>query len=691
MRKKISVFLLLLTLVLTAVLSGCGGSTPAPAPSGEEATPTETVTEGQETPAEGATEEEEKPFVSEYVGEKNTLIFGDSTGATGDWETFWANNAMDYVVLSLTTMNSTVEWDFEGAANVNNTVVEKLETADNEDGSKTYTWTLKDGLQWSDGSPITVQDYVAGVMFGSSPQLVKFKSKGTGGLYLKGYEAWHNGEVKEFEGVRILDEKTFSLTVSAENRPNFYEQVYASSGPLKLSYWIGEDTSTIKDDGNGCYFDGPFGDMITYGVKEEKEEAAEGDDDAAAKADLTPEQAELYDRYNAAVQKARFGVADWPSSGAYKIKSFNKGTKEVVLELNDKYPGNWEGQKPSIQTVVIQEVFDNTAMDQFKTGQISLLVQQNTGDTINAGLDLVEEQSEKFDYVTYPRAGFGKLDFKCDVGPTRFKEVRQAIAKLIDRNEFIQKFSAGYGTVVQGPYGEGQWFYQETKDELLSKVNAYEYSPQDAVKLLEEAGFTLNKDGGEYKEGDGTRYRKNEDGTTEPLLLKWCASTPNPVADILKVLLVENPEVQKAGIEIKQDSMDFGELLNYYYRSKDDPKYAENDYNMFNLATNFYPNYDPTDDFTSDPQKIELGVNINYLIDPELEAAADALVKTDPEDKEGFKEKFVNYITIWNDRLPQVPLYSNEYHDFYDKKIKNYRNTSMANMSMVVLYASMED
>ena len=61
------------------------------------------------------------------MGQDNTLIFGDTTGASGDWETFWANNAMDYAVLQLTQKQATMEWDFEGAPHVNETAVENVE------------------------------------------------------------------------------------------------------------------------------------------------------------------------------------------------------------------------------------------------------------------------------------------------------------------------------------------------------------------------------------------------------------------------------------------------------------------------------------------------------------------------------------------------------------------------------------
>lgn len=696
MRKKIS-FFLLLALLLTSVLAGCGGTADTPAEDPEEVVEDDTTEEPADVPDEEVADDEEEdedaPFVSEYVGQENTLIFGDTTGASGDWEQFWTNNAMDAAVLELTHKQATMEWDFEGAPHVNETAVENLEITENEDGSATYTWTIKDGLVWSDGSPITAEDYVSGILLKSAPQMVKFKSKLQSGYYLKGFEDFYKGNTRVFEGVRLIDDKTFALTVDAQHRPNFYEQVNASSTPFKLSYWLGEENS-IKDDGEGCYFDGEFAEMINYGAAEEPEEGEEGEEGEEAEegeedltADLTPEQQAIFDKYNEMIQKARFGVEDWPSSGPYTVKSFDEQTKEVVLVINEKYPGNFEGVKPSIGTVVIQEVQVETAMDQLKTGQITLLTSQMSGDEVNAGLDMVDEGG--FDYVTYPRAGYGLIDFKCDVGPTRFVEVRQAIAKLLDRDDFVQKFTGGFGSIVHGPYGEGQWFYQETKDELLEQIDPYSYEPAEAVALLEQAGYTLNEAGEEYQSGDGLRYR-DTDGELEPLIIKW-SSSGNEVSKLLTVLLAENPDVVEAGIKIEEDQMDFTELLNYYYREASDEKYASNDYNMFNLATNFNKTYDRTDDYTTDPEKVALGFNGNYILDEELDFLANDIVKTDPNDPDAFKEKFVKFIVKWNELLPQIPLYSNEIHDFFSDDIVEYQNSAMADYSMVILYARMAD
>ena len=333
----------------------------------------------------------------------------------------------------------------------------------------------------------------------------------------------------------MIDERTFSVTIDAENLPFYYELALASVGPTKLSFWT-DDTMDIKDDGNGCYF-----------TKDFTKEAYEN-------------------RINAARREI-----PRPSSGPYILKSYDEASKTAVLEINPKFKGNWEGQKASIQTLIYKKVTSETAMDELATGSVDLLTGFGEGSVIQAGLDLVDAGG--FSYSAYPRAGYGKLHFACDIGPTQFVEVRQAIAHLLDRNDFAKSFTGGFGSVVNGPYGEAFWFYQETKDELNEKLDSYSYSLDRAIELLEQGGWVYDKDGNEYKEG--VRYKKLDDGTLMPLVIEWAFSENNPVSELLVVKLQENPDVAAAGIEIKQTIMSFTELLNYLYRDDtQDPKYA---------------------------------------------------------------------------------------------------------------------
>mgnify|MGYP001278384638 FL=1 len=177
-----------------------------------------------------------------------------------------------------------------------------------------------------------------------------------------------------------------------------------------------------------------------------------------------------------------------------------------------------------------------------------------------------------------------------------------------------------------------------------------------------------------------------------PLIIEWASSENNPVSELLVVKLQENPDVAAAGMQIKQTVMSFQELLNYLYRDgSKDPKYAVPTYHMFNLGTGFYPEYDQSRAYTTDPDLIKAGLNTNFIYDEELERLAKEMVLVDPEDQETFKEKFVAFIVRWNELLPDLPLYSNIYHDFYNDKLKDYEPNDLLQLVDNLLYAYVEE
>lgn len=641
--KKTLVFLLVLSMVLSAFAFACGKKTDEPA---ENDTETEAPAEdsGEET-----TDEETAERPTEPSGQ---LIIGTTTEMSGDFSGVWQNNASDADVRRLVQGYGTVDQTDEGEYVIDDSIVEKYDTKENEDKSKTYTFTIKQGLKFADGKEITAKNYVAATMLWSSkligPDLAG--GKNTSGIDLVGYDAFSKGEKKEFTGIHLIDDYTFSATINPNNTPYFYELNSVGSSPEDLEFWLGKDVD-IKDDGDGCYF-----------VE-----------------DINTEE------FKNAVKAAR-DKKTLPSSGPYMLEKYDEAQQLATMVINPNYQGDRVGRKPLISKVILKKITQATQIDDLKTGGVDIINKIGDGKTINAGMDLTE--GEGFAYTDYPRAGYGKIAFSCDVGPTQFVEVRQALAYLLDRNDFAKQFTGGYGSVVNGPYGTAQWFYQETEKELDEKLNSYPYDPAKAVELLEKAGFTLNESGAEFKEGDGIRYKKMDDGKLMPLEIKWASTENNEVSDLLVVKLAENPDLVKAGVKIQRDAMSFDELLNWLYRdASQDAKYGVPTYNMFNLASGFTPWYDRKYDYSTKEEMIKMGYNTNFIFDKELEKTATDMVMVAPDQRDAFKENFVKFIVRWNELLPDLPLYSNQYHDFYNAKLKHWVTSEMKGLTATILDA----
>ncbi len=663
MNEKLITALLSLFLVFILILSACAQPVaPSPTPA-----PAEMPAEVPETPAE-------EPAV---IREENLdqLIIGDSTEPTGDFATpYWQNNATDHLVNQMLSGYATYDLTPTGELVVNKTAVEEPVITENEDGSKTYEFTVKDGLTYNDGSAITAKDYVASVLLWSSRQVRDFDGKPTAGYHLKGFGPFFDGESNVFAGVHLLDEMRFSLTIADEYIPFFYEVADVSFGPTPLDFWLGEGVADVADDGEGAYFTGDFADIIKPGVNDDP------NDERFARF------FEIKD-----YMLAQRNVIPRVTSGPYEVVSFNQSTKVVTITLNDKFLGNFEGQKGSIKDLVFKKTDQNTQFDELRTGTIDLLSRMASGAEINAGYDLVDEDPDKYDLISFPRAGYGNLTFICDFGPTQFVEVRQGIAHLIDRNDFATTFTGGYGSVVNGPYGEGQWFYKESKAELDSKLNSYDYSLDSAIALFEQAGFTKNEDGSEYS-GTGLRYREMEDGSMMPLLLNWFGSEDNPFTELLIVKLKESQDVAAAGMKIDETIGDFNVLLNWMYRdTSEGEEYGVPTYHVFNLANDFGLNYFPTTEWSTDHDLLDRGgLNINRLFDEELYRLSTEYYLVEPTDKEGFREGWVNYVVRWNELLPMIPLYSQEYHSFFNSKLKNFVLDDNFGLSIALLYATLE-
>ena len=631
---------LLLAGILALSVTACGQQQPVTNDQESSSTASAVESSSSETTSSDAEAGQTGERPTEPSGQ---LIIGTNTPVENDfYDPSFNNAATNYSMYGLIHGGGTVVYTKEGKFEFNPTVVEKHEETENEDGSKTYTVTIKDGLVWSDDTPITAKDYVFQALLENSNEITGVDGYPANGMsVVKGYNEYVSGESDTFAGVHLVDDMTYSVTIAAEELPNHYDIIYAGLAPRPMA--VLAPGCDVEDSENGAKITGDFTtELLTE----------------------TLNNPETGYRYHPEVV-----------CGPYLLDSYDTASRQATLKVNPKFAGDYRGVKPVIETLVIKTVSNDTMMNELESGSVDLLFQSSGADTVNAGLDLVE--AGKVQDHTYFRNGYGKLQFDCSQFPTDSEKVRQAIAYCLDRNEFVRQYSGGYAAVVHAAYGLAQWEYQESTDWINENLNTYEMNIDTAKQLLEEDGWTLNADGTPYS-GTGTRY-KDVDGELKPLVIEWANSEGNPVSELLATMLPET--MAEAGMELSPTTMDVSTLFACIDHSGDKI------YNMYNLATGFATANSPWYNYSTDERFMTSGYNSNWILDQELADAAGALQSIPYEDNEKWLETWREYIKVWNTKLPDIPLYSDEYYDFFSLKLQGWDASSIWDWSSAVLDA----
>ena len=678
-----------------------------------------------------------KDPVDEGPKNENKVIIGSSTELSGDFRfPGWGGSsagAADQDVNGLTVGYSTMETNQGGAYVWNNTAVKSHTETEDADGNLVITIEINEGLKFSDGSDIKAVNYLAYVLAFSSPVVKDAEHPGKSGQAMVGFDEFTaydgtnegaEGVAKEFAGVRLLGDYKFSLTISAAKGyyPYYFANTYGAVSPYPVNFIFGDGVE-IKDDGKGAYISGNW-----Y--------AKSGD---------------AYDKA-AHVREARYDVTKYPFSGPYVIKEWDEGTKQVTLEINPQFAGNFEGQKPSIKTIVYTKIVSETQLDQFTTGQLDVLSGITGGDDTKAALAAVDGSEGKFAEVHYQRAGYGKLQFDCDFGPTMFAPVRQAVAYVLNTSEFASAFTGGYGTVIYGPYSPDFDMWKAVKDDIT--LIDYSFSVENAKKVLEEGGWVYNSKGEAYVEGqtgvDSVRYKKltaeeaevlggvnktyasveNTDGVTYktvevngeyymPLVINWFGSMPNDVTEMLAARLVNTESVKSIGMVVRSSTGDFTPLLGNIYRDSEMGYSGTPTYGMFNLATGWNSAiYDYSWNWSLDPAYFDYSVNKLYdeydaafpyydadgnhtkmSYDEAVAASGGKLgmdylsmaMVYDAKTTDEYNQWWMAYIERWNQLMPDVPLYSNYYYDVYNAKIENFKTSPFWGVTDALLYSSIKN
>ncbi|MDR3051133.1 MAG: ABC transporter substrate-binding protein [Oscillospiraceae bacterium] len=568
---------------------------------------------------------------------------GVSTPADGHFFTdLWGNNATDQDVRALLHGYSTVSWVLDSELVIDESVVAARSAADEDNGGKTYRFTLAPGLTYADGTPITAKDYVFTVLLLSSPQLGALGVSQASWQHLAGYNVFSAGESAAFSGVRLLGDLEFSLTIASGALPSYQELALVNVAPYPPG--VLAPGCDVIDEGDGAALQGPFtADLLRETI-------------------LNPQTGYLY---NPRI-----------TAGPYTLAGFDAATGGVTLSRNPRYRGNIAGQKPGIPAIEILPLPAAETIPALAAGRVQLVSRVTQADALAAGGELVKAGAAQA--TGYLRAGLNMLAFACELGPTASENIRKAVAMCVDVPQLIEDCVQGYGLPVYGYYGFGQWMAQRAGEQLIA-LSRYSLNLNAAQNLLAADGWVLNEKGGPFDLlKDTLRYRRGEDGSLQPLALRLAVGQGSETGAALSAMLTANGA--KIGLGVQVDVLPFDDLLAYYYRQKD------RTYNVFNLAVGMGPVFDPSRTFSAAQADNGL-VNPFGIRDEKLEKAALTLSQTAPGDTAAYLDAWLAFQRRVVDAAPLHPLYSNLCYDFYIPQLTGYYPRANRGWAAAILYA----
>lgn len=186
-------------------------------------------------------------------------------------------------------------------------------------------------------------------------------------------------------------------------------------------------------------------------------------------------------------------------TGPFKFKSYDQVQQVVDLEANQNY---YDGA-PQIQLMRARAISEsNTMQAELQSGRVDIapLATSLSPDAIKA-----LGQYPNLSVHQFEGSNLNLLTFNTAEAPLDNVKVRQAIAYAIDRESMIRDLIQGQGAIAHSILPEASWAY--------AKPQTYQFDPNKAKQLLDEAGFR-------DPDGDGPQMR-----WSKPLLFRISGSS----------------------------------------------------------------------------------------------------------------------------------------------------------------------
>lgn len=363
----------------------------------------------------------------------------------------------------------------------------------------TITFKIRDNVNWHDGKPVTAEDWAfAHEVIGN--KAYDGPRYGSDFTNIVGMDAYHEGKADKIAGIEVVDEKTLKITYK-ESTPSL---VTGSIWTYPLAKHI-------------------FGNM------------------PVDKISSSPE-----------VRQHPIGF------GAFKVESIVPG-ESVTYVRNDDY---WRG-KPKLDKLVLKVINPNVIVQALEKGEVdtvdSFPVDQYPANAKMANVEFLGTVDRAYTYIGFKLGSWDKEKGEVKPNPEgKMADVnlRRAMWHAVDNDTVGKKFYHGLRwnatTLIPPSHPE----FHDASNEGRA------YDPEEAKKILDEAGF---------KDVDGDGIREDKDG--KPLVINFASMSGGETAEPLAKYYIQ--AWQQVGLKVELLDGRLQEFNSFYERvgknGDDDP------------------------------------------------------------------------------------------------------------------------
>jgi peptide/nickel transport system substrate-binding protein len=313
------------------------------------------------------------------------------------------------------------------------------------------------------------------------------------------------------------------------------------------------------------------------------------------------------------------------SYGPYRVVEVVPGSR-IALERNP----HWTGTPPQFRRILIKFFENSSSLEaNLLSGNVDY-VPGESGLSFSQSLAFEQRHGDRYNVVFKPSLAYGHIDVNLDNPLLGDIRVRRAILMAIDRKTISDKLFYGKQPVADGNVNPLDPMYSPA-------ARHYDYDPEQARKLLDEAGFK------EVAKGE----RRNAKGQLLSLVLDYASG--NRTSD--QITQVIQSELRQVGIELRLKAAP----ARIYFAALNKRKFDSLAFYSWITSPGSVPR--TTLHSTEIPAADNGWSGQNYpgYRNPDMDKALDAAERElDPDKRRGF---FADILRLYADDLPVLPMY----------------------------------